>query len=114
MLANDNTAEEPRGAIAIHCEDHYNGWLSCRGSVDRPVYEAWVSSRGYPCMWRMAIFESPADAQMYLDLNREILTKRCDQYGFLGFKVCTITGLSPEEVCFTEVVALQATKRSLQ
>ena len=110
MHENDNDADKQRGAIAILCDDHYNGWY-VKGSTYAPLAEAWVSDKGYPCMHNAAVFESTSDAQTYLELNRDVLTKRCSTYGFLGFEVVQMT-MWPDPTSFTPVVALQPTQRS--
>lgn len=111
MHDNDNRTERKMGAIAILCEDHYNGW-SVKGTTWAPNADAHVSDKGYPSMHRMAIFETMSAAQAYLDLNREILTKRCNKYSFLGFEVVQVT-MWPEPTSFTLVEALKQTKKLL-
>lgn len=83
-----------QGVIEIHCNDYYKGWL-VRGSIGRPS-EVFISTDGYPTedMSDMAVFASAEEATAYLELNRDVLERRCADDAFIGFRV-TVTTANP-------------------
>lgn len=77
--------------IAIDHEDGYNGW-----PVKASPPEVFVSAKGYPTVKSWAQFRSKADAELFLERNREAILRRCgSKRGFHGLAVTSGSSLWP-------------------
>lgn len=69
--------------IQVEHNGCYNGW-----ELESDRDEVFVSAKGYPCRRTPAQFRTKAQAEKFLQLNREIIERRCgSKREFIGFQI---------------------------